>query len=128
MTTLADRPRCAFADNGKPCGRFATADGLCYFHSPQWSDEEKQQARERGGKRGTVLPPETPDARLRTEEDCQALMEQTMNQLRRGEIAPPVADSIFRGLNTAKRIVESVSIGKRLNAVERVLRRQGRRR
>ncbi len=128
MTTLASRPRCAFTDNGKPCGRFATSDGRCYFHSPRYSDEEKQEARERGGRSGTVLPPETPDAPLASEEDCRKLMESTMNQLRRGEIAPAVADSIFRGLAVAKKLVESVSLAKRLDAVERVLRRQGRRR
>jgi hypothetical protein len=95
-SATTDRP-CAFTmSDGATCGarRLAGRD-FCFFHDPK-SVEKRENARRSGGKknRPTTLPPTTPDVRLLDGQGVARLLEQTINQVRRGEIDPKIGTTI----------------------------------
>lgn len=84
--------------DGVPCRANAQHDSIyCFFHDPA-SAKEREAARVNGGKersrRAAVLPPETPDAKLTSAADVTGLLAETINQVRRGELDPRVANTV----------------------------------
>jgi hypothetical protein len=80
---------------GTPCQSPATRNTWCFWHDPERSEEEKRAAASKGGlaSRPSVLP-EAADIRLRTPDGCMTILEETASQVRRGELAPNIANSI----------------------------------
>jgi hypothetical protein len=74
--------------------------------------------------RATVLP-DLPNPELRSPEDVTRLLQETVGQVRRGELAPAVANSIGYLGSIALRSFE-LDLSRRLDAAEEALReRQG---
>jgi hypothetical protein len=81
---------------GKKCQANAMArSGLCFFHDPERA-AERLAAQRAGGLRnkGASLSADTPDSTLRNAADVIALLGTTINQVRRGQIDPRVANSV----------------------------------
>jgi hypothetical protein len=83
--------------------------------------DEKLAAAVRGGyaaTRQTVLPVDALPATLRTPEDATALVEITVQQVRTGQIAPAVANSIGYLISVALKSFE-LDVLRRLDELER---------
>jgi hypothetical protein len=67
----------------------------CFFHDPD-REAERKAAQSAGGQKNriAVLPNSTPDVKLRGAGDELKLLEDTINQVRRGEIDPKIANVI----------------------------------
>ena len=81
---------------GKECrARIITNSEYCFFHDPQKSIE-RRAASQRGGrnKRLAVLDRQTPDLPLKTVDQIIGLLEITVNEVRRGELSPKIANTI----------------------------------
>ncbi len=122
----ANAPRCqGTRKDGSPCNATPTARSgyrFCAWHSPDIPQEEKAEWAQRGGlaSRPTVLP-EAADIRLRTPDGCMAILEETASQVRRGELASNVANSIGYLVSVAVKVVE-VTISDRLDRLEKLAR------
>ena len=84
--------------SGSKCGADAqTGKQLCVFHDPEKS-ETVLRARRAGGKARTrgaaVLPTDTPDHSLRNTREVSEFLAESINQLRRGQLDPRVANGI----------------------------------
>jgi len=91
--------RCEFRKkNGQLCGADAqSGKTLCVFHDPSKAAAGRR-ARRLGGisrSRGaTILPLETPDNPLRNTQDVSVLLGESINQVRRGQLDPRVANAV----------------------------------
>jgi hypothetical protein len=74
--------------------RLAGSD-FCFFHDPEKS-AEREAAQRAGGLRNkmAVLPSTVPDARLQDTQDVVTLLSETINQVRRGQLDPKVANAV----------------------------------
>jgi hypothetical protein len=84
--------------DGRPCRANARAGSrFCFFHDPA-AAEQRAAARRRGGqarsRRAAVLPPGTQDLPLSQVGDVGVLLALTINQTRRGELDPKVANAV----------------------------------
>jgi len=91
--------KCKFRKkNGSRCGANAQpANGLCVFHDPARASEGRR-ARQAGGinrsRLAVVLPTDTPDHPLGNTTDVSELLADSINQLRRGQLDPRVANAM----------------------------------
>jgi hypothetical protein len=91
--------KCQFRrEDGKRCGANAQSGKLlCVFHDPAKAAAGRK-ARRLGGinrSRGaTILPLETPDNPLRNTQDVSVLLGESINQVRRGQLDPRVANAV----------------------------------
>lgn len=69
----------------------------CFFHDPD-SAADRDAARKKGGqersRKAAVLPPDTPDRVLATASDVTALLAETINQVRRGELDTRISNAV----------------------------------
>jgi hypothetical protein len=72
-----------------------------------------------------VLPPESPDASLATVADVLALLGETVNQVRRGELDAKVANCVCYLASVALRAMVDVDLAARVAALERHLNLRG---
>lgn len=84
--------------NGEICRANAQSEnGLCIFHDPTRA-REGRRARRNGGKRrsqtAAVLHPGAPDHPIENSKDVVRLLAETINQVRRGQLDPRVANAI----------------------------------
>ena len=86
----------ATARNGTAC-RAAALPGshCCFFHSPKHA-AARRNAQSRGGlaNRIATLPADAPDVKVEDGADVVKLLSLTINQVRRGEIDPRVANAV----------------------------------
>lgn len=93
-------PKSRFCQSLKPDGgtchapRIAGSD-FCFFHDPERS-AEREAAQRSGGLRNrmAVLSSTAPDACLQDTQDLVTLLSVTINQVRRGEVDPKVANAV----------------------------------
>ncbi len=91
--------KCEFRKkNGDRCGADAqTCKSLCVFHDPARASEG-QRARSAGGtarsRVAAVLPSDTPDHPLGNVSDVSALLADSINRIRRGQLDPRVANAM----------------------------------
>ena len=82
--------------NGTAC-RAAALPGsrFCFFHSPQHADA-RRKAQSRGGlaNKMATLPADAPDVKVEDSAGVVKLLSETINQVRRGEIDPRVANAV----------------------------------
>ena len=98
---------------------------FCFFHDP--AKAAAREAARRAGRsvgKTAVLPPDTPDAPLGSVADVVALLGQTINQVRRGEIDPRVANTIGYLSATLLRALEQGDIERRLAELETIIQSQ----
>jgi hypothetical protein len=91
--------KCQFQKpKGKTCRANAQAGRpYCVFHDPARA-ADVQTARRAGGisrsRRAAVLPSDTPDRPLGNAKDVSALLAESINQLRRGQLDPRVGNAM----------------------------------
>jgi hypothetical protein len=91
--------KCEFRKkNGERCGADAqTGKNLCVFHDPARAVDGRR-ARKAGGIRrsqaAAVLPSDTPDHPLGNTKEVSAFLADSINQLRRGQLDPRVANGV----------------------------------
>ena len=99
----------------------------CFFHNPT-NSVERQAASSKGGKRGRVatLPTQTPVLKVQSAQDVVILLSESINQVRRGEIDPRIANAVgyLSGLFLKAR--EQGEIEERLSELESSLRQTAR--
>jgi len=91
--------KCQFRKkDGKHCSANAqVGKNLCVFHDPAKAADGRRARRAGGINRSrvaTVLPPETPDNPLRSTTDVSTLLSESINQVRRGQLDPRVANAV----------------------------------
>ena len=114
--------------DGSPCQSPATSGGWCFWHDPARPQSEKHAAAAKGGLmcRPKVLPPEAADVRLTSPEACLELLQESVSQMRKGDIDIKVMNSIAYSVTAACRVWE-VAISAKLNKLEKMVKGRGRR-
>jgi len=110
------------ADGGKCQGRKIASSSYCFFHDPE-KGAEREAAQKAGGLRNklAVLSRSTPDARLLDAPDALRLVAETINQVRRGEIDPKVANTIGYLCSLFLKTLNETESERRLAALQRTL-------
>jgi hypothetical protein len=91
--------KCQFRRNdGRRCGANAqSGKTLCVFHDPARAAAGRR-ARRLGGinrsRAAAILPSETPDNPLSSTQDVSLLLGESINQVRRGQLDPRVANAV----------------------------------
>jgi len=86
----------ATAKNSSPCKAPPLLNSdYCFFHDPG-NSEVRKIANSNGGKRGKVstLPTISPDLPLNSAQDILSLLSESINQVRRGDIDPRIANAV----------------------------------
>ena len=117
----------AITADGTPCEARPVVNGdLCFFHNPA-SASARDAARRLGGqernRRAAVLAADTPDRPLISVADVIALLGDTINQVRRGELDPRVANCVGYLAAPLLRALEQGHLEVRLATLEAVMRR-----
>jgi hypothetical protein len=118
--------KCQFRKkNGDACGAdVQVGKNLCVFHDPERS-AEGQKARRAGGlsrtRTASVLAPDTPDHSLLNSQDVANLLGDSINQLRRGQLDPRVANAIGYLTSVLLRALEQGPMEERLAQLEAIL-------
>ena len=118
--------KCQFRkENGNPCRADAqSGKTLCIFHDPAKSSQVAR-ARRAGGisrsQRAVVLPPETSDSSLRSIQDVAALLSESINQVRKGQLDPRVANAVGYLSGILLKALEQGRTEERLNHLETVV-------
>jgi hypothetical protein len=112
-------------NNGSRCGANAQpSNGLCVFHDPARASDG-QRVRSAGGvTRSTVaavLPSDTPDHPLGNVRDVSALLTDSINRLRRGQLDPRVANAMGYLTSVLLRALEQGPVEERLAKIEAAL-------
>ena len=96
----------------------------CFFHDPD-SASEREIARKNGGKersrRSAVLASDTPDRSLASASDVTALLAETINQVRRGEVDPRISNAVGYLAGILLKAKEKDEIEQRLARLESAL-------
>ncbi len=118
--------RCEFIkDGGDFCkARRLSGSRFCFFHDPARSNERKA-ASQKGGSRHRMasLPRETAEFEVKKAEDVVKLLSLTVNQVRRGEIDPKVANSVGYLSGIILRAREQGDIEDRLQQIEQIVQK-----
>ena len=113
--------------NGQKC-RAMAIDGsrYCFFHDPAMQKARKA-AQQRGGRanQAAVLPADAADVQLESARDIATLLAQTINQARKGQIAPKIAGTIGYLASSLVKILETSNTEERLAKMERALEARG---
>lgn len=102
----------AIKENGEPCKAQAMANGYCYRHNPEISDEEKLQASATGGNKPTITRLERQIATAQDEINIRNLngvvdlIENNIKDVRQGNIDPRVSNAIVQSLNVLLKVYE----------------------
>jgi hypothetical protein len=112
--------------DGTACrARPVAGSRFCFFH-----DADRQTARRTAQRAGgqkkhlAVLPESVPDAPLKSAGDAVALLADTINQVRRGEIDPKVANAVGYLAGLLMKGLRETETERRLTALEAALKRQ----
>jgi hypothetical protein len=111
---------------GSGCrARPVASSRFCFFHDPDRQAERKAAQRAGGQKKRTaVLAESIPDAPLKSAEDAVALLADTINQVRRGELDPKVANAVGYLTGLLMKGVRETEIERRLTALEAAVKPQ----
>ena len=93
---------------------------VCIFHDPDKA-EEGRRARRAGGIVEQVGCPLSPDNPLGNANDVSILLGESINQVRRGQLDPRVANTVGYMTSVLLRVLEQGSIEDRLNKIEATL-------
>ena len=113
----------------KKDGSRCTADAqigkeVCVFHDPEQSAKVRR-ARRAGGINRTrtagVLPADTPDSSLKNAFDVSKMIAESINQLRRGQLDPRIANAIGYLASVQLRSFEQGMLEERIAKVEGTL-------
>lgn len=99
-----------------------TDDLYCFFHSPNVSEEERKSAQSRGGKGNTMKTTSPlPARKIDKAKDVVALLEETVNLVRAGELDVKVANCIGVLSGQVLKALEMSTIATRVEIIERAI-------
>lgn len=106
--------------NGEQCGANAMGSSdYCYLHNPEISQEEKQEARIKGGKIKNLVAIEAlPPVKIEKTRDIMALLTETINQVRGGSLDCRVGNTIGYLAGVAIKAYEISELEERLERIE----------
>jgi hypothetical protein len=112
--------------DGRRCrARRISSSSYCFFHDPE-SKGKRMAAQRAGGmknkNRMARLPELTPDAPLAEAKDVSRLLAQTINQVRRGELDPKVANAVGYLAGILLKSIQESEIETRVAALEAATR------
>jgi hypothetical protein len=112
----------------KPDGSRCKAAALpgadfCFFHDPSKADE-RREAQSLGGRQNRMktLDATVPDVKVEDCRDVVRLISETINQVRKGQIDPRVANAVGYLANVLIRAVDQAEMERRLAELEAILR------
>jgi hypothetical protein len=114
--------KCQFRRNdGRRCGANAqSGKTLCVFHDPARAAAGRR-ARRLGGinrsRAAAILPSETPDNPLSSTQDVSLLLGESINQVRRGQLDPRVANAL--GYLASSSCLEFIVVHEMVHLLER---------
>jgi len=109
---------------GTRCKAAAIAGSrFCFFHDPDRA-EERREAQSIGGRQGKIktLPDDADDVRIESGKDIVGLISATINQVRKGQIDPRVANAVGYLANVLLKAVEQGDVEERLADLESAVR------
>ena len=110
--------------NGRRCQAMAM-DGspYCFFHDPATATARKSAQRQGGQANGpAVLPADAADVPLHSGKDVSALLAETINQVRKGQVSPKVASTVGYLSSLLVKAFDTRGIEERLARVEQTLK------
>ena len=112
-------------EDGSRCGSFAQrGSDYCFAHDPAQTDR-RLEAQAQGGRNNRAilktLPPDAPAVRIEETQDVVALLAETINQVRRGEIDPRIATVVGYLVNLMVKAKEQSELEKRVLRMEALL-------
>jgi len=113
--------------DGRACG--ADAQGgksVCIFHDPKRSADAVRARRAGGMARSqpaSVLSSDTPEQTLRSLKEVSSLLSESINQVRRGEIDPRIANAVGYLSAILLKALEQGEVEERLSKVEAAMAR-----
>jgi hypothetical protein len=114
--------------DGSDCQAAALPDSdFCFFHDPDLADE-RHKANAAGGRQNRMktLSADAPDVRVESCQDVVHLISETINQVRRGELDPRVANAIGYLANVLIKAAEQGDHEKRIKELEAAVQLKGR--
>lgn len=98
---------------------------FCFFHDPSKADK-RREAQAQGGRQNRMktLEESAPDVKVKDSGDAIALISDTINQVRKGQIDPRVANSVGFLANILLKAVERDKLETRIEQLEAVLKVQ----
>lgn len=116
--------RCKYRKKGKQCKSWAlTGENYCFFHSPKKA-KERAKARRKGGKHALADKKQVlqhSDIRIESTSDVVKLLNETINQVRTGEIEVKIANAVGYLSGICLKALEQGDIEKRLEVLENKL-------
>lgn len=97
---------------------------FCFFHDPAKA-EARRDAQSLGGRQNRMktLDATTPDVKVEDSQDVVRLISETINQVRKGQIDPRVANAVGYLANVLIRAVDQGEMEKRLDELEALVKR-----
>lgn len=95
------------------------ASGFCFFHDPDRA-EERKTAQSLGGSQGKMktISDDTPNVPVESCQDIVRLIGQTINQVRKGEVDPKIANAVGYLATIALKAFEDSDLEDRLAELE----------
>ena len=107
--------------DGQSCRAHATSGSpYCFFHDPATSEERTAAQRAGGQANRPAVAREAPVRELETSSHVARLLAETINNVRRGELDPKVANSVGYLANILVKTLEQSEIAERLETLERI--------
>lgn len=97
----------------------------CYLHDPAVSEDEKRDARSRGGKENqiTIISPQPP-LKLKSAKDAVVLLEETINGVRSGKLDVKVANCLGFLTDKLLKAYEVAELSDKVEIMERFLEKR----
>lgn len=114
--------KCKFKVKGKQCDAPAMKNSdYCFFHSEKY-EKERKEAQSRGGQANaiTVITP-LPPMEIKAPQDVVNLLEDTINQVRAGELDVKIGNCIGVLSGHLIKALELVSVSSRVDVIERAI-------
>ena len=124
------KQKCSFGNKGGGRCRADAQSGktMCIFHDPTRAADGRR-ARRMGGinrsRTAAVLPVEAPDNPLRNTQDVSTLLAESINQVRRGQLDPRVANSVGHLASILLGALQQGPLEERLARIEAALLNAG---
>jgi len=116
--------KCDFIkDNGEQCKANAMIDsGYCYLHNPEIAEETKKLNQVRGGQnRAIALKEALPTLEIKTPDDTIALLADTIERVRAGEMDVKVANCLGVLSGHLLKAFEVARLNDKVELIERVV-------
>ena len=113
----------------KPDGTRCKAAALpgsdyCFFHDPSLA-AERRAAQSAGGSRIKTLAADAPEVQVADTRDVVSLISETINQVRRGQVDPRVANSVGYLAAILLRAVEQGTLEGKVAELEAIIKARG---